>query len=224
LPDACSIQHFGIINKDLARIQVRKYLIPIAKGLQVTCSQCQEEEKEYQNACSLDPPATTNIVTLTVNKASTSTIFVTSKSLTVYGEEVTFTATIGITPPGAGTPTGNVEFFDDGVSLGTAPLSSPTAYIHVGTLPIGSHQITAKYLGNANFNDSTSPPIIQVVLASTPVWAEGSKLWPGSPASSHPHGPAAGEIGSTDIVYGASYYHYLAKAAFVGMQRTQRQD
>jgi carbon-monoxide dehydrogenase iron sulfur subunit len=54
---ACSMQHFGVINKDLARIEVRKYLLPIPKAVQVTCSQCQEEERECQKACPLDPPA-----------------------------------------------------------------------------------------------------------------------------------------------------------------------
>ena len=54
---ACSMQHFGVINKDLARIQVRKYLLPISKAVQTTCSQCQEEERECQKACPLDPPA-----------------------------------------------------------------------------------------------------------------------------------------------------------------------
>lgn len=54
---ACSVQHFGVINKDLARIQVRKYLLPISKGIQATCSQCQKEERECQKACPLDPPA-----------------------------------------------------------------------------------------------------------------------------------------------------------------------
>ncbi len=54
---ACSIRHFGVINKDLARIKVRKYLLPISKGIQVTCSQCQEEERKCQPACPLNPPA-----------------------------------------------------------------------------------------------------------------------------------------------------------------------
>ncbi len=54
---ACSMQHFGVINKDLSRIQVRKYQLPLSKGIQVTCSQCQEEERECQKACPLDPPA-----------------------------------------------------------------------------------------------------------------------------------------------------------------------
>jgi Fe-S-cluster-containing dehydrogenase component len=53
---ACSMKHFGVINKDLARIQVRKYLLPISKAIQVTCSQCQKEERECEKACPMDPP------------------------------------------------------------------------------------------------------------------------------------------------------------------------
>jgi Fe-S-cluster-containing hydrogenase component 2 len=54
---ACSMEHFGVINKDLARIEVRKYLLPVAKGIQVTCSQCQKEERECEKSCPLDPSA-----------------------------------------------------------------------------------------------------------------------------------------------------------------------
>ncbi len=54
---ACSVHHFGVINKDLARIQVRKYLLPLPKAVQVTCVQCPREERECEKACPLDPPA-----------------------------------------------------------------------------------------------------------------------------------------------------------------------
>ena len=54
---ACSMKHHGVINKDLARIHVKKYLLPISKGIQVTCSQCQKEERECEKACPLSPPA-----------------------------------------------------------------------------------------------------------------------------------------------------------------------
>jgi NAD-dependent dihydropyrimidine dehydrogenase PreA subunit len=37
---ACSMKHFGVINKELARIQVCKYLLPLPKAVQVTCVQC----------------------------------------------------------------------------------------------------------------------------------------------------------------------------------------
>jgi Fe-S-cluster-containing hydrogenase component 2 len=54
---ACSMRHFGIINKDLARIQVNKFLLPISKGIQVTCVQCQDEERACQPACPVEPSA-----------------------------------------------------------------------------------------------------------------------------------------------------------------------
>lgn len=48
---ACSMHHFGVMNKELSRIRVRKHLLPLPKGIQATCSQCQEEERECQKAC-----------------------------------------------------------------------------------------------------------------------------------------------------------------------------
>ncbi len=53
----CSMKHFGVINKELARIQVRKYLLPLPKAVQVTCLQCAEEERECEKACPVTPPA-----------------------------------------------------------------------------------------------------------------------------------------------------------------------
>ncbi len=53
---ACSMQHYGVINKDLSRIQVRKYLLPLPKAVQVTCTQCPPEERECEKACPVDPP------------------------------------------------------------------------------------------------------------------------------------------------------------------------
>src|SRR5262249_13126352 len=46
----------------------------------------------------------------TVNQASTTTTVATSKSPIVFGESVTFTATVAPVAPGAGTPTGTVTF------------------------------------------------------------------------------------------------------------------
>jgi Fe-S-cluster-containing hydrogenase component 2 len=54
---ACSMKHHGVINKELARIQVRKYLLPLPKAVQVTCVQCQEAERECEKACIVSPPA-----------------------------------------------------------------------------------------------------------------------------------------------------------------------
>jgi carbon-monoxide dehydrogenase iron sulfur subunit len=54
---ACSMKHFGVINKEMARIQVRKYLLPLPKAVQVTCVQCPDEERECEKACPVSPPA-----------------------------------------------------------------------------------------------------------------------------------------------------------------------
>jgi Fe-S-cluster-containing hydrogenase component 2 len=54
---ACSMKHFGVINKDLSRIQVRKYLLPLPKAVQVTCVNCPDQERECEKACPLGPPA-----------------------------------------------------------------------------------------------------------------------------------------------------------------------
>lgn len=55
--EACSMHHFGVINKDFARIHVRKFLLPLPKAIIVTCSQCQAEERPCEKACPITPPA-----------------------------------------------------------------------------------------------------------------------------------------------------------------------
>jgi Fe-S-cluster-containing hydrogenase component 2 len=54
---ACAMKHFGVMNKELARIQVRKYLLPLPKAVQVTCVQCPSAERECEKACPVSPPA-----------------------------------------------------------------------------------------------------------------------------------------------------------------------
>jgi hypothetical protein len=121
----------------------------------------------FTNSCS-PSTATSNAATLTVSKAATTTTLTSSDAdnTTVFGESVTFTATVAVTAPGAGTPTGNVQFFD-----GASPLGAPVALSGTSaTLPISSltvtgspHSITAKYVGNTNFLESTSNAISHTV-------------------------------------------------------------
>ncbi|MDF2261648.1 Ig-like domain-containing protein, partial [Streptomyces ferralitis] len=78
--------------------------------------------------------------------------------------------------PGAGTPTGTVDFFDGGTPIGSATLIGGTATITTSTLAVGPHALTATYNGDGNFNSSTSPVDNQTVnkadtttsLTSTP--------------------------------------------------------
>jgi len=55
--EACSIHHYGFINKDLARVYIRNFLLPMPKAVVVTCSQCQGEERLCEKACPISPPA-----------------------------------------------------------------------------------------------------------------------------------------------------------------------
>lgn len=53
---ACSMAHYGVINRELSRIRIYRYLIPVPKSVQSVCTQCAEKERKCQNACPEDPP------------------------------------------------------------------------------------------------------------------------------------------------------------------------
>lgn len=75
----------------------------------------------------------------------------------VFGQPVTFTATVSTA--GFGTPTGLVQFFDNGNPIGgnLTLNGSGQAQLTTSTLSVGSHTITAQYAGNvpAGFNASS---------------------------------------------------------------------
>ena len=52
----CSMAHCGVINRELSRIRIYRYLLPVPKSVQTVCSHCSEEERECQKACPVDPP------------------------------------------------------------------------------------------------------------------------------------------------------------------------
>jgi len=89
-----------------------------------------------------------------VNKAGTSTVVTSSANPSVFGQSVTFTATMTPTAPGAGTTTGMVTFLDGGSSIGTGALNSGVATFTTSSLAIGNHTITTSYGGDGNFNGS----------------------------------------------------------------------
>ena len=53
---ACSMKHFGVIHRELSRIRIYRYLLPIPKSVQNVCCQCSEKERECEKACPVDPP------------------------------------------------------------------------------------------------------------------------------------------------------------------------
>ncbi len=115
------------------------------------------------------------ILTQTVNQAATTTQVTWQLSIGIPGDPhvpvVLFTATVSANPPGAGTPTGTVQFAIDGNQY-----ASPVALVHgtaqVGPFSIGVcdpkllpctvavpdshvHMITATYSGDSDFSAST---------------------------------------------------------------------
>ena len=106
-------------------------------------------------------------VTQIVNLASTTTAL-TSPGATVFGESVTFTASVVATAPGAGTPTGTITFYDGLTDLGTGTLNgSGVATYSTTALSVGSHSITASYGGDTNFLTSVSSATTQTVSQAT---------------------------------------------------------
>jgi len=86
---------------------------------------------------------------------------------------ITFTATVSLSGPGNGTPTGTVTFFVDGAKFGAGILNG-NATLDIATLattnlPQGSHTITATYAGTPNFASSTSLGLAENVAIGTTV-------------------------------------------------------
>lgn len=52
----CSMFHYGVINRELSRIRIYRYLLPLPKSVQNVCTQCPERERECQKACPVNPP------------------------------------------------------------------------------------------------------------------------------------------------------------------------
>jgi large repetitive protein len=73
---------------------------------------------------------------------------------------VTFTASVLVNAPGAGTPTGTVQFAIDGASYGRAvPLNGGVAAVTITFAPplptVGIHTVSATYSGDSNFSASS---------------------------------------------------------------------
>ena len=91
-------------------------------------------------------------------QATTTTAVASSANPSVFGQSVTFTATV--TPQGSGTPTGTAVFYDGTTILCNAvALLSSQATCTPASLAVGTHSITAVYSGDTNFEASTSLPL-----------------------------------------------------------------
>jgi|GEM_PF-2510922 len=108
-----------------------------------------------------------NVIIQTVNKANTTLVLTSSANPANPGGVITFTATINVTPPGAGSPippTGTVTFKEGATTLGIRPVvGAGVATFSTALLGSGQHLITAFYSGDGNFNGSTSNTLTQTI-------------------------------------------------------------
>jgi hypothetical protein len=124
-------------------------------------------------------PGTSAPVTVNIGVIGSTTSLSTNQTLlTIYGTDVTLTATV--TPnSGMGTPTGTVEFYAGTTDLGGVLigniLSPNVAKLNSQTIPAGTTSVTAVYKGDSQYGMSTSSstPLI-VVKAPTIVSAHSS--------------------------------------------------
>ena len=166
--------------------------------------------------------STSGNFTETVAQAATTTAVVsTTGSASVVGQQVTYTATVSVTSPGSGTPTGKIEFLDGGTAISACggssgnSLSGSSATCQVTYSTTGSHTITAKYLGDTNYSASpTSPSTTQTVNQAATTTAVASSLNPStsgqqvtftatvtvnSPGAGSPTGSVTFKDGTTSI-------------------------
>jgi hypothetical protein len=126
-------------------------------------------------------PSTSSSQSVTINQATTTTTPTVAANPAAIGVPDTLTATLGSLPAGTA-PTGTVTFTDTTTSttLGTAPVSqvivnqggSPVIQFVATlsatfTLPLGTHNLSATYNGDANFATSTGTSSVTVVNATT---------------------------------------------------------
>ncbi|OLE16451.1 MAG: hypothetical protein AUG83_02945 [Acidobacteria bacterium 13_1_20CM_4_57_11] len=100
-------------------------------------------------------PSLAQIVTSTL--VSTQVTLTSSPNPSNAGQLVIFTAIV--------TATGNIQFYDNGVAIGTAGLNaSGQAVFSTASLSQGTHSISANYGGDAGHSSSTSPTLYQSVV------------------------------------------------------------
>jgi hypothetical protein len=120
--------------------------------------------------------STSPVLSEVVSKGTTSTSLSSNVNPSVFGQAVTFTATVT-----GGVPNGELVTFKNGAStLGTAALAGGVATFTTSTLAVGTRSIKATYSGDSKLLASTSNAVSQVIQKSTTTATIASSVNPSS--------------------------------------------
>ncbi len=101
-----------------------------------------------------------------VQSTATTTTLTSSAATTLADQAASFTVVVSSTT--GGVPSGTVIFNDGAASIGQAQLNAQgVATLATSSLVVGTHAITASYVGNGNYNTSTSAALQHVVVLAT---------------------------------------------------------
>ena len=103
-------------------------------------------------------------VTQVVNLYGSATTLTAAPNPAGTGQAVTLTAAVTGSGTGAAIPGGTVTFYDSATQLGQATLDATGhATFSTSTLALGTHTLTAVYVGAATYSASTSPAVTEVI-------------------------------------------------------------
>ncbi|MCQ8188738.1 Ig-like domain-containing protein [Streptomyces rugosispiralis] len=139
----------------------------------------------YSGDASFLPSTGTGTHTVNPGPAATTTTPMSSVNPSVFGQPVTFTATVTPNAPATGVPTGTVTFVISGSGGGsfTQPLSGGMATFTTSGLGTGSHTVMANYSGDTNFaaSSATLTQVVNLAVSSTSLSSNPNPAGAGSP-------------------------------------------
>ena len=112
-----------------------------------------------------------------VNPANTSTTVSSTNDPSEFGAATIFSASVSVDAPGAGAPSGLVQFADNGVALGSPQaVTGGQASLVSASLPVGSHTISASFTSDTpNLNNSVGSTVQTVTQARTTLVYDGQR-------------------------------------------------
>ena len=117
--------------------------------------------------------SSSDTIGLTVATADTSLTLTADNDAPVFGQALTFTATVTPVAPGAGTPESGVTFLDGTTALSGTVVSTTdvsgdlVVSISVNSLGVGTHTITAQYAAGSDFGAGADSLDLEVGQADT---------------------------------------------------------